>query len=381
MRVGLVYGFPLRWGGVEAHILSLARLLDPGRFEVAVIGDPTPEFCRRALTATTRFITWRTRRVVDPIAILRLLKIVRANRIDLLHAHSPRMGIITRIVAVLARVPSAVTVHLPPSYSAEYGRTTKSALNRGFSLLVERRLANVRGVRLIYVSRSVYMEATARLHYSKGIAEVIENGIDIMAFRTAVEGGAGGQVLGLDPGDITITTTARLDRQKGLDIYLDALALVKGRLPRCKVLIAGDGLERERLKARIVQLGLEPLVRLLGFRNDVPALLAASDLFVLPSRFEAAPLALIEAMASRLPVIATDTGDCARWVQEGRCGVVVPPEDPAALAEAVLRLAHDEELRGAMGTNALEYATRFSAATMVERVERVYERLLGGAGG
>src|SRR5204863_7471061 len=135
------------------------------------------------------------------------------------------------------------------------------------------------------------------------------------------------------------------------------------------LLVAGDGDERERVERRARELALPAdRVRFLGFRRDVPRLLAASDFFVLPSRTEGLPLCLLEAMAQGLPAIATPVGGVPEVIEEGITGLLTPVEDPAALAEAIRRLAAEPALRARMGAAAQRRAAEeFSFAEMTGR--------------
>jgi glycosyltransferase involved in cell wall biosynthesis len=182
---------------------------------------------------------------------------------------------------------------------------------------------------------------------------------------------------GLGENDVVASVVARLHPQKGHIYLLEAVADLIGRHPRLRVLLIGEGNDRGELGNRITDMGLEKVVRLLGDRHDVPELLAISDLFVLPSLWEGMPNAVLEAMAARLPVVATAVDGTAEVVVHGETGWLVPPADSAALARAVEEALTDVERRrklGVAGRRRVEM--EFTLDRYVDRFEELYEALL-----
>jgi glycosyltransferase involved in cell wall biosynthesis len=179
-------------------------------------------------------------------------------------------------------------------------------------------------------------------------------------------------------GEPLVLTVAHLRSQKGLD----ALVLAAAAVPHARFAIAGEGPERGRLERAIRDAGLGGRVLLLGSRQDVPRLLAACDLFVLPSRYEGLPLAVLEAMAAGRAVVATSVGGTSEAISNGEHGLLVPPDDPAALAGAVARLLADPEGARRMAARArARLLEHFTAARMTAEVSAIYERLLARHGG
>jgi glycosyltransferase involved in cell wall biosynthesis len=169
---------------------------------------------------------------------------------------------------------------------------------------------------------------------------------------------------------------ARMDHLKGHDVLLRSLALLEQRKVPLTFLIAGDGPERERLESLAQSLGLGPdRLRLLGFRSDVPEVVAACDLFVFPSEDEGLPLSVLEAMSHRLPVVVTPVGGVPELVNDREQGLWVPVSDPAALAEAMATLARDEAGRNRLGMAAYQHALdHFSFEKMLREYEDLYYR-------
>jgi glycosyltransferase involved in cell wall biosynthesis len=178
--------------------------------------------------------------------------------------------------------------------------------------------------------------------------------------------------------EMTGIIVARVDRMKGHECLLRALGRLRDAGLRLTLLVAGDGPERSNLETVAGQLRLGPeWVRFLGFRSDVSDLLCAADFFVLPSFTEGLPLSVLEAMAHRLPVVATPVGGIPEIVADGESGLLVPVNEPEALANAIARLAQDPSLRYALGEAGFRAARdRFSFDAMARQYEALYYRLL-----
>ncbi|MEA3308129.1 MAG: glycosyltransferase, partial [Chloroflexota bacterium] len=206
---------------------------------------------------------------------------------------------------------------------------------------------------------------------------VIPNGIDAQAFEHLPAKPQARARLGLPLNSTLVGTVARLNPVKRLDVLLQATALMND----VHVVIVGAGPEWERLKTLRKQLGLADRVHLAGQQSNVPEWLAALDLFALTSDWEGMSNALLEAMAAGLPVVATAVGGTPEVVVDGETGFLVPPRDPNALAQAIIRLLRDPDLRHQMGeAGRARVAAHFSVEQMVRKTEALYEKLLAEKG-
>ncbi len=184
--------------------------------------------------------------------------------------------------------------------------------------------------------------------------------------------------LGVPPGAGLVLAVGRLNAEKGQALLLRAAPVVLSGCPSTVFAFAGDGPLREELEQQAAQLGIAGQVRFLGVRQDVPALLAAADLFVLPSRSEGMPNALLEAMAAGLPVVSFDVGGVSEALTYGESGLLVPPEDVGGLASAMLALLRDEPERLRLGAAARErIRTRHTLENMCAQYERLFEQKSG----
>jgi glycosyltransferase involved in cell wall biosynthesis len=181
---------------------------------------------------------------------------------------------------------------------------------------------------------------------------------------------------GLEPEAIVLTHVGRFAPPKNHALLIEAFAQLRTHTPLYLLLVGGGELE-DAVRQQVVELGLQDRVRFLGVRADVPAILNASDLFVLSSRWEGNPLSVMEAMAAGLPVVSTAVGGVPELVREGETGLLVPSGDAAALARALQALVDDPARREAMGKAARQHAiTHFDIRHTVRQYETLYERLL-----
>ena len=225
------------------------------------------------------------------------------------------------------------------------------------------------------VSEGVRKWAIRCAHLPARKLATIYNGVEVEQFtrgqKTAL------RKLGLPPGEPVILTVARLDRQKGLSYLIEAAREVVRQFPSAQFLIAGIGPLEHKLLRHIRQRKLQEHVHLVGFRDDIPDLLAAADLFALPSLWEGLANVLLEAMAARKPVVATDVEGCAEVVVDGETGILVPPGNSHALAQAILALLSNPGRACTMGKRARELVNQhFTLSSMVGQHEKLYRDLL-----
>jgi glycosyltransferase involved in cell wall biosynthesis len=178
---------------------------------------------------------------------------------------------------------------------------------------------------------------------------IIANSVDLTRYQRAVDRLAIRRYLGLAPDDQVMAVVATFKRQKGHRYLIDAASLVVPQFPNLRILLIGDGELSEELSTQTRALGLEKHIRFLGIRKDVPDLLAASDCFVLPSLWEGLSIALVEAMASGLPVIATEVSGTRQVIVSGESGLLVPPGDTRLLAGAMLELLSNPQKARTLG--------------------------------
>jgi glycosyltransferase involved in cell wall biosynthesis len=362
----------VRWlpvGGVERKLVELLPRLDPDRFRVLLIhtdarrGPLADELERRGIPVYFRSLRQR----LSPLGLWSLARFLRAEGVDILHTHMYPSNASGTVAGRFARVPAIVAhIHQVRDW------TTRRRL------ALDRRLYGSRDA-IVAVSEHVRRDYLGGLGQADdGRVRVIYNGVDLERFR-CVDGSDARRELGLGEAPTAILL-ASLTRKKNHENFLRAAALVRRSLPEARFLVVGTGPRRESLEALVEAWELRGKVLFTGLRDDVPELLAASDLLVLSSDKEGFPNAVLEAMASGRPAVVTDVGGCREAVEDGETGLVVPPRDSTRLAAAMLRMLRDPALRRRAGEKARRRAETFSIETMRRRTEELYLELLGGKG-
>jgi glycosyltransferase involved in cell wall biosynthesis len=209
---------------------------------------------------------------------------------------------------------------------------------------------------------------------------VIYNGIDTANFRGALHDKASvRRDLGLDPADFVVLMVARLDYLKDHATAVRTIQRVIAQRPKAKLVLVGEGPERNAIQQTVDNLQLHDSVKFLGLRKDVSRLLNGADLFLLTSISEGIPLTVIEAMLTDLPVVATNVGGLPEVVEEGQTGLLAPAGDDAGLASHIIRLADSADLRQKMGRQGRERAERlFSESQMLSRYLALYQEMIRG---
>ena len=350
-------------GGTERQMTELIRRLDRDRFRVHVVCFRREgAWLARVEEAAAEVVEFPLRSFKSPSTIGLLVRFaawLRARHIVVLHACDLYANVFALTGAALARVPVRIG-----------SRRELTPPDKTRARLIAQRLAYRSAHRVVANS----VAAAARLR-AEGVAptriSVIPNGIELSQF-----GGRGAlrrQRL--------ITTVANLRVEKGHDVLLRAAAAVRRRAPHVRFQIVGDGALRTTLVDLARSLRVDDIVAFLGHRDDVPALLSDSALFAFPSRTEAFPNGVIEAMAAGVPVVASATGGILELIESDRNGVLVPPGNVEALADAIVRLLDDPAHAERLGAAARETVRqRYSFERMVDGFERLYESELEQCG-
>ncbi|OGR80207.1 MAG: hypothetical protein A2X32_06080 [Elusimicrobia bacterium GWC2_64_44] len=349
-----------RLGGMENLVCQLCASLDKEKFDVeiwALAEGGVLEARAAGLGVKTRVLGLKTYR--NPLNVLALAGELSGAGADILHAHGYFCSVFGRLAGLRARVPSMVT-HL---------HTTFHSL--GFrSRLVDRSLNRFTG-RVVCVSEAV-RESFFRAGYGgREKFLVIYNGVDEAAYSFPPA----------PKKDPVLFSAGSLYPHKGHKFLLEAFKAAAQSVPGLRLRIAGGGPLLEELTARSRDLGLGGSVEFLGERNDIPALLSAASLFVLPSVREGFSLACVEAMAAGLPVAAFNSGGVGEVVLDGETGLLCPAGDSAALGRAIVRLLKAPAALSAMGARGrIRVEEKFTLKRMAAEVTALYEALVPGHG-
>jgi glycosyltransferase involved in cell wall biosynthesis len=353
------------FGGGERHLADLAHgLAERGHELFFVLRDGAALRERLSGIPVSNIFTLPLRNSLDFNSTLKLSRFARSHRVEIIHAHVARD-------------------YWHAAYAARGDRGPRLVLTRHVLFPLSRlthRYTLKDASRIIAVSEAVARSLRAQKIFDEGKLRVVENGVDVARFaRARAEFENGRDETSRVP--LRVGIVGELSVVKGQEDFVRAAAVVAGELgDRVEFLIVGEdnargGENRARVERLVSGLGLRERVRLMGRlkEDDLASLVASLDLFVSASRSEAFGMAMVEALACGVPVVANATEGAREIIEEGVTGLLVPVGDVDALAASILSLLEDVQRRRAFGANALSVAkNRFDVARMVEATERVY---------
>jgi glycosyltransferase involved in cell wall biosynthesis len=370
VKVRIAFFAPLLGtGGTQRHLQQVLELLDPARFETHVYtlkpgGEVEDELRATGVPLTCLRLGNALGSPRSIAAIVGAARGLRRAHVDVVHGYQWRPALVGALIARIARVPLV----LASKRSLTGDDTRARHAWRRIARAVDTLIVNADALRV--EGEALGMRCRWAL---------LQNGVDTDRFRLAPPGPDTRAAMGLDPTRPVVGTVGRLESRKGHDQFLVAgrelVRLANGVRPQ--LLIVGDGPLREDLARQAQALGIADSVHFTGGVADVRPPLAAMDVFVLPSRAEGMSNALLEAMAAARPVVATAVGGNGEVVTPDRTGLLVPSDDPQAMADRVWSLLADRSRATAIGAAAQEFVTtQFGARAMVGQLERLYtERL------
>jgi glycosyltransferase involved in cell wall biosynthesis len=307
----------------------------------------------------------------DVAAVLQLYRLFRRARPAIVHTHTSKAGFVGRLAAWLARVPAVI--HQPHGHIF-YGYWSRP---RTAMFVALERVAAHWTDRLVTLTPREIAEHLERGIGSAAQYAVVPSGVPTQALREAAPSRAAARArLGLSAGAYVVAGVGRFVPIKGFDLLVEALAGLVARVPDAHVLLIGDGVERGALQARAAALGVADRLHVSGAVSDVTGVLPAADVLAAPSRNEGMGRVLVEAMALGLPVVGTRVGGIADVIVDGESGLVVPPEDADALAEALIDLGLDVARRAKLGEGARPRAEAFSTTVAAGAMRALYDELV-----
>jgi len=351
-------------GGGQISLLGLLKRLNRGKYYPVVVcpeeGSLFDELNK--ILVETKIVRMETIRNLNIFSWVRtvnkLIQLIKRRKIDLIHSNGSRATIFGGIAARLTKTPLIWHVRIADS---------DKLLDK---FLVK--LAN----KIIVVSKAVSL----RFNWLKDKEDkivVVYNGIDLERFKPDVGIRKVRGKISLSSETPLVATVGRLDWYKGHKYLLEAAEKIVQTLPDARFLIVGDGEYRERLENQVKQLNLDENVIFTGNRKDIPEILASIDLFVLSSVSEGFGRAAAEAMACGKPVVATKAGGLSEVVEDGITGILVPPKNSIALAEAIIKLLKDKKKAENMGIAGRKRVEKlFSIERNMKSIEELYEKML-----
>ena len=362
-------------GGIGLLLLYLAKHLDKKKFDVTVAFGPgymlDGEFFKEGISV----YTISTSRKIAPFSIVKgffqIYRLIKEKRFDIVHSHTSVGGLIGRIAGKLAGVPVVIwSIH---GFASHEGQ---NRFKKYFFLLIEKLLDKFTD-HYVAVSEALKKEGIQNRILTSNKITVIHNGIELRNYNKNFNVIQKKKELGIEMSRTIIGTVTRFEPQKAIHDFLVSVSYVKKTYPDIKVVIAGDGPLRREIEKLINDLKLNDNITLLGWRNDVPEILAVLDIFCQSSLWEGCPMVLLEAMAVGKPIIATNVGGVKEIVEDDNTGILVPPADPKAMGDAIVKLMNNKEKTMKMGMNGRRRAESFfNVDLMLIKYERLYQELL-----
>jgi len=346
------------FGGQEIRIVAEARWLLDHDWPVVIAGQPDSRLLQEGARLGVPTVAVRMRRPLDAGALLALRRVIDEHDVALVHTHSSVDSWLGGLAGRWRRRPVVRSRHVTiaiPRHRALVYRLADRIISSG--------------------------EAAARVVAAAGVPPArivpIAPGVDTARFHPAVSGAGVRGELGLE-GTPLVGLVANIRGSKGHDIFLEAARAVLGREPAARFLIVGDGIGFEDVRRRVGALGLDAAVRMTGFRRDIPEVMAALDVLVLPSvRSEAASQVIAQALAVGTPVVATNVGGSGELVRDGETGRLVPAGDATVLAAAIVDCLGDRLAARAMARRGQALVReRHSLDAAMTRTTAVYRELL-----
>lgn len=367
-------------GGTWTHLDLLVNRLDRHRFDLTVIcstlRDPSviarlEQYQRIGVQVRIERMQRSIHLVQDPLSFWRMCQLMAHEHFDIVHTHSSKAGFLGRMAAKCAGVP--IVMHTPHVFA--FQQTTSPVL-RGFYVLLERIAARATTA-MICVCEAERDEALRREIISPERLFVVPNSISFPSLDRVSAAAILRAQLGIAPSSPVIGTVSNYRKQKALHDFIQAAALVRQSHPEVIFLMIGSGKLAPALKARVAETGMERNLRMVSSPPPIWNYYACMDVFALSSMWEAMPYAVLEAMAMARPVVVTAVGGCREIVDHGHTGLLVPPGDPLAMAQAMCLLLENEALRLRMGIAAQAVIRqRYRVEDRIRDLESIYERAL-----
>jgi glycosyltransferase involved in cell wall biosynthesis len=376
----------LNIGGPAIHTILLTHALNDGRTfaSTLVAGMTAPHegdmlALAREKGVVPTFLPSLGREISpldDLVSLAKMVRFIRQIKPDVVHTHMAKAGTVGRLAAHMCGVRLIVHTyhgHVFHGYFSPTKTRVFLTIERALGLLTDRVIVVGDGQREEIASYGV----AAR---QKLVA--IPLGLELVQFLDAEQ--VRGQLrreLGIAPDVPLIGIVARLVPIKAHEVFFLAAKRVRAALPRAQFVVIGDGERRAELETLAAEMGLSDAVRFLGWRSDLKRVYADLDVVALSSRNEGSPVALIEALASARPVVSTAVGGVAEVVLDGETGLLVPPGDPAAFAESLVKLLNERHLAERLGLAGRQHVyPRYDSSRLVDDVRHLYLRELAARG-
>ncbi|MBU0533620.1 MAG: glycosyltransferase [Candidatus Omnitrophica bacterium] len=350
-------------GGVQRRLGSLLPYINKEKFNITVCAFKDGPLKNTLVEKGYKVFIIKRMFKFDLICIIRLFKLIKQEKIQIVHTHTHKPNTTARIAAILARAPIIIA-----------NEHNVDEWKNAFQKLIDCFLCRFTDI-IIVVSMGVQ-----KFCQSTGIPfckfRLIYNGVEVDKFKNKKFRDTKRKELDIDENTCVIGTVGRIHPQKGHEFLIQVVEKLLAEHQSLIFLIIGEGYLKEEFIRKVKSLNLSKNILFLGEREDIPELLSCMDIFVLPSIREGFPNTILEAMASSLPVVATDVGGVRELIIPDETGFIVPPADISALHESLAKLIKDKDLRIKMGNTGFERVKEFSIEKMAKETEDLYQELI-----
>jgi glycosyltransferase involved in cell wall biosynthesis len=354
--------------GAEKVILNLAACRGgPDGWVGAIhnLRNPHMEIIHEARRLGLKSAVFESRSQADFKTVSSLKKFLKENKIDILHTHNYKSDILGFTATRMLRIKWVATNHV------WHGTDEKLRIYEAMDSLV------LKFADMIFTVSGEIKDELLQKGIAEGKVHVVHNGIDVDDFSNASERRTLRGRWRVSGQDVLAAIIGRLAPEKGHEVLFQAVKEAVGKYPGLKCLVVGDGPLKSKLEGQAAELGLTGHIIFTGIRKDMPDVYAACDILVNSSFIEGLPMTILEAMASKLSVIATSVGAVPQVIRDGQNGILLKPGDPAALCRAITDLARNADKRQELAARAYkDVCLNFSVQRMAEEYNRFYQGLL-----
>lgn len=354
---------PITWRGGEQQLLYLAIGLKKRGHSQIIVGQPDSVLLKRCQQEQLQIKPIKMRGEWDLSAVWKLARLIDQESMQIVHPHSSHSHALGLMAAKLSKSKPKVIVSRRVDFHIQKNPFSQFKYKKGITKII----TSSSRIKAILIEDSVPEEKI----------EVIYEGIDLNRFKKVKNSGYLYHELGLQEKNPIVGIIAALAPHKDHSNFLQAASLVKRDMPLVQFLIVGEGPLKNILMDLTHKLNLQDNVRFTGFRTDVSQILSVLDVFVISSYLEGLCTSILDAQSYGVPVVATNTGGIPEIIYNGINGLLVPPRNPQALAEAIIRLLKNKALASQLADKAQETVKNFDKEIMIEKTEQFYYQILG----
>ncbi|MCK4672937.1 glycosyltransferase [bacterium] len=357
--------------GPESKALETCSKFNRQKFETIIVYSKGGRLLKEFKDIGVKVEQFDTKSKLNLYEVLYLYHLIKVNKINIVQTHGLRVDFFGFLAARLAGVPHIITRHVALSHHL------RSNLQKKLYMLFDN-IALKSAAKIITVSKIVENDLVAKQGINRNKIVTIYNGVDLGRFskvtpQTKIKMR---EEFGIDSRKQVVGMIAQLTNWKGIPYFLRAIPLILKRCPNVVFLIIGDGGERRNLETMVETLGISPYVIFAGFRRDIPEIISIMDISVLSSLREGLPNVLLESMAMRKPIVATDVGGVSELVLNNKTGFLIPPRDSTTLSDAIIKLLEDKEKANKLSRAGRKHVEQnFSLNQMIKSYENLYAQV------